>query len=94
MLKVTLSTENEITRLVIEGRLVDPEAAELARVWLHARETSPAKAIEADLSSITYADRVGADLLSEMHRRGARLTGNGAMTRALIDAATRSSSPQ
>ena len=89
MLKVTMFIEDEVNRLVIEGRLAAPESDELARVWLQAREANPAKAIEADLSSITYADHGGADLLSEMHRRGARLTGSGAMTQALIRAATR-----
>lgn len=82
--------EPQMSRLVIEGRLVHPETSELARVWLHARGVDPFKTIEADLSDVTYADPVGRELLTTMHRQGVRLVGSGAMTRMLIDEASRS----
>ena len=88
MLKVTLYTEQKLNRLVVEGRLVDPETAELVRAWLQAREAHPFQAIEVDLSDVTYADRVGRELLCAMRRQGVRLVGTGAMTRTLIDEAS------
>ena len=90
MLKVTMYTEQGVNRLVVEGRLVDPEASEVARVWLQARVADPFKTIEVDLSDVTYADEGGRELLATMHRQGVRLVGSGAMTRALIDDAARS----
>jgi anti-anti-sigma regulatory factor len=87
MLKVTMYCEQSVNRMVIEGRLATPETSELARVWLQARELDSARPIEVDLTGLTYVDRQGAELLAAMHRRGVRLPGTGAMTRALIDAA-------
>lgn len=87
MLKVTMYCEQTVNRMVIEGRLATPEASELARVWLQAREVDSARPTEVDLTGLTYVDRQGAELLAAMHRRGVRLLGKGTMTRALIDRA-------
>lgn len=88
MLKVTTMNEAEVTRLVVEGRLVDPETTELLHAWLRARAADPRKSIEADLSGVTYADRAATGLLAKMSEQGARLIGTGVMTRSLIDQAT------
>lgn len=89
MLRVTMYSEQRVNRLVVEGRLVDPEASELARAWLQARVADPFKTMEVDLADVTYADEGGRELLAIMHRQGVRLVGSGAMTRALIDEAAR-----
>jgi ABC-type transporter Mla MlaB component len=94
MLKVTMFSEQKVNRLVVEGRLVDPEASELARAWLQARVADPFKTMEVDLADVTYADEGGRDLLATMHRQGVRLVGSGAMTRALIDEASRCDGPR
>jgi ABC-type transporter Mla MlaB component len=89
MLKVTMFSEQRVNRLVVEGRLADPEASELARAWLQARVADPFKTMEVDLANVTYADERGRELLATMHRQGVRLVGSGVMTRALIDEASR-----
>jgi hypothetical protein len=77
MLKVTMYIE-DVNWLVIEAGWSTRTRRALAGLPLHAREAIPCKAIEADLSSITYADQ--AQTCCPMHHRGARLTGTGAMT--------------
>jgi len=84
MLKVTMHAEPTVNRLVVAGRLLQAATAELAGVWLQARMAEPGKAMEAELSDVTHVDRSAMDLLSTMHQQGVRLTGAGAMTRALI----------
>ena len=88
MLKVTMYTEQRVNRLVVEGRLVEPETSELTRIWLQACVADPIKTMEVDITDMTYADKGGRGLLATMHRQGVRLVGSGAMTRALIDEAS------
>ncbi|MCL4745209.1 MAG: hypothetical protein KJZ83_07325 [Burkholderiaceae bacterium] len=89
MLKVTIVNDEEVIRLVVEGRLVEPETSELLHTWLRARAADPRASIEVDLSGVTYADRAATESLATMNRQGARLIGTGVMTRALIDQAGR-----
>lgn len=84
MLKVTVYTEPGLTRLLIEGRLVQDETSELTHVWLRAHEADPGARIEVDLSDLTYLDQAAQALLVTMCQQGVHLTGVGTMTRALI----------
>lgn len=87
MLKVTTVNKDDVTLLVVEGRLVEPETSELLHTWLRARTSDPRQSIEVDLSGVAYADQAATVLLATMHLQGVRLIGKGAVTRSLIDQA-------
>jgi hypothetical protein len=86
MLRVTVHEDGTVCRLELAGRLGGPWVAETEQAW---RSSSCSdKQIEVDVRQVTGLDDAGRELLSAMHRAGARLVAEGVAMTALIEEIT------
>jgi anti-anti-sigma regulatory factor len=83
MLRITVTTLADRTRLVLEGRLGGPWAAELASCWQTLLAAHDPRPIQVDLNGLTFIDAAGRKLLREMRDRGAMLAATELMTHAI-----------
>lgn len=89
MLKITLHTAQDSTRLMLEGRLAGPWVEELERVWRGLKDS--AKGLRAvDLTGVTFIDQEGKLLLSRMWQEGAELLAAGCCSRSIVEDITSS----
>jgi hypothetical protein len=83
MLRITVSENGTVCRLTLAGKLGGPWVAETESAWRSVPR--PGKQIEVDMREVTAVDDAGRDLLTAMHRAGARLIARGVAITALID---------
>ena len=60
---------------------------ELKDCWEGARKGE--REVSVSLKAVTFIDGAGKTLLMLMHRHGVKLTGDGCMTKAIVEAITR-----
>jgi len=85
VLRITTCTNSEATRFIVEGKLAGACVGELEKCW---RETASVKSpvsILVDLSSVTFVDAAGKQLLAGMHKQGTRFTAAGLLVKCLIE---------
>jgi len=85
MLRITVRNEIEITRFVVEGKLAGACVCELERCWQATKSDESQGAILVDLSSVTFIDASGKELLSRMHEKGIRFVATSLMPRCFIE---------
>lgn len=85
MLKITTLTNAESAALRLEGRLAGPWVKELERCWDSVVRTTTNHPLTVDLSSVTYVDSEGKDLLKKIHRQGAKLVASGCLTSCIVN---------
>lgn len=88
MLRITIHQEAEATRFIVEGKLAGPWVEELEKCWqenMHAETGPPLLSLLVDISAVTFIDREGNALLTEMYRQGVRLTAVGLMSQAIVE---------
>lgn len=72
--------------LRLEGRLVGPWVAELARVWMELLPELGKRQLVVDLGDVTYADEDGVEVLHVMHTETrAAFKGIGIAARQVIE---------
>jgi anti-anti-sigma regulatory factor len=86
MLKISVKNEEPRKQLLleVEGRLAGPWVEELERSWESERRKASSGDIVVRLSSVTFIDEAGKELLSKIFHAGSRLEGSGCMVRAII----------
>lgn len=89
MLKITVHTENHSTTLQLEGRLAGPWVEELERSWTSIVKERDKHPLRVDLSSVTYVDQKGKNLLKRLHREGAGLIASGCLTTCIVEEITK-----
>jgi ABC-type transporter Mla MlaB component len=87
MLRITIQTDAMGTTLELEGRLTGPWVEELKDCWEGVRKGE--REMSVSLKAVTFIDAAGKTLLLLMHRQGVKLTGDGCMTKAIVEAITR-----
>ncbi len=85
MLRITTRIDSGATRLVVEGRLAGACVSELERCWRASTSKQSPEAILVDLSSVTFVDASGKQLLAHMHGQGIKLVASGLLSRCLIE---------
>jgi anti-anti-sigma regulatory factor len=90
MLKITTQDVAGVVVLGLAGRLAGPWVRELELFWQSTVETQPIHPVRVDLSSVTFIDEAGKDLLEKMHRKGADLVAWGCMNRCIVEGIRRS----
>jgi hypothetical protein len=85
MLRITTCCDSGITRLVVEGKLAAACVRELEKCWQAARPLESQGSILVDLTSVTFVDAAGKQLLTQMHEQGTRFLAAGLMTKFLIE---------
>jgi anti-anti-sigma regulatory factor len=93
MFRATVEHDGELVTLRIEGRLSGPCLAELENCWRQMVHGNGSHRIVVDLTEVTFVSSQGKQLLERLCRAGARLTGDGLMTRALVEQITESAGP-
>jgi anti-anti-sigma regulatory factor len=90
MFRATVEHDGEVVTLRIEGRLSGPCLAELENCWRQMVQGNGSHRIVVDLKEVTFVSSQGKELLERLCRAGAQLTGDGLMTRALVEQITHS----
>jgi anti-anti-sigma regulatory factor len=90
MLRISILETAEEVELKLEGRIAGPWAAELGRVWVETAPRLSSRKLVLDLSSVTYADAEGTQLLSEIYSQThAELLAGTLWTQSLAEQITR-----
>jgi anti-anti-sigma regulatory factor len=90
MLRISIQETVEEVELKLEGRIAGPWAAELGRVWVETAPRLASRKLVLDLSSVTYADAGGTQLLSEIYAQTcAELLAGTLWTQSLAEQITR-----
>jgi hypothetical protein len=81
VIRITCHNEAARTRLVLEGKLAGACVDELDKCW---REAPPSTLL-IDLTSVSFIDDRGKQLLKRMHDNGATLISSSIMSRCFIE---------
>ena len=86
VIRITCHNEMALTRLVLEGKLAGACVDELDKCW----QDAPDKwsSLQIDLTSVSFIDDRGKQLLKRMHDNGATLISSSIMSRCLIEELT------
>ena len=87
MLRITIRTDAIGTTLELEGTLTGPWVEELKDCWEEVQKSK--QEVRVTLKAVTFIDGPGKTLLRLMHRHGVKLTGDGCMTKAIVEAIIR-----
>jgi len=80
VIRITCHNESAVTRLVLEGKLAGACVDELDKCW---QQAQPPLLI--DLTSVSFIDDRGKQLLKRMHEQGIKLVSSSLMSRCLIE---------
>ena len=83
VIRITCHNEAALTRLVLEGKLAGACVDELDKCWRDA--PSKWSSLLIDLTSVSFIDDRGKQLLKRMHDNGATLISSSIMSRCLIE---------
>ncbi len=90
MLKINMRTEAGVMTFELEGRLAGPWVKELELCWRSAASTQRIYPVRVDLSSVTFIDAEGKDLLGRMYGEGAELVTTGCLNKCIVEGITHS----
>jgi len=90
MFRATVEHHGDLVTLRIEGRLSGPCLSELENCWRQLANGNGSRQYVVNLKEVTYVSSQGKQLLEKLCRAGARLTGDGLMTRDLVEQITHS----
>lgn len=85
MLKITIQRKVGGTTYALEGKLAGPWVKELELCWHSANGTQQITPVCVDLSSVTFIDEEGKDLLKRIHREGAELMASGCLNKCIVE---------
>jgi hypothetical protein len=89
MLKISVLDTPSRRRLLIEGKLIGPWAAELARVWRQATADLNGRALIIDAEGLTAITEDGENVLLELMKEGASFRASGVFTKQVLKRMTR-----
>jgi ABC-type transporter Mla MlaB component len=84
MFRITTRGADGELVLTLEGNLTGPWVDELNTCWHTVAAAAPGARLRVDLSSVCRVDSEGRELLSAMHRSGARLVARGCVMPVLV----------
>ena len=92
MLKVTIQSDAGVTIFELEGKLAGPWVKEFEQSWRTAGSTQQIYPLRVDLSSVTFIDQKGKDLLRKMYLEGAKLVTTGCLNKCIVEGIMRNGS--
>ena len=84
MLKISIHDTPSHRRLVIEGKLIAPWAAELRRAWRNATADLNGRELVIDVKCLTAITEDGENVLLELMKEGARFRSAGVFTKHVL----------
>jgi len=85
MLKINMRIEAGLLTFKLEGKVAGPWVKELELSWRSAAGTQHIYPVRVDLSSVTFIDAEGRDLLGRMYREGATLVATGCLNKSIVE---------
>ena len=85
MLKITMQIAAGVMTFALEGKLAGPWVKELDLCWRSAAGTQQIYPVRVDLSSVTFIDEEGKDLLRRMYLEGAKLVATGCLNKCIVE---------
>ncbi len=85
MLKITIQRKVGGMTLALEGKLAGPWVKELELCWHSANGTQQISPVRVDLTSVTFIDEEGKDLLKKMYREGTELVASGCLNKCIVE---------
>ena len=85
MLKITIIDAPAEVKLVLEGRLMDPDISELELAWQNARGARGTRRCVVDLIGATFIDQSAEKILLEMQNEGAKFIACGVFTKHRLE---------
>jgi anti-anti-sigma regulatory factor len=82
LIRITCNQESAVTRLILEGKLSGACVDELAKCWLQVLSSDSDLLI--DLTSVSFIDDRGKQLLMRMHENGTKLVSTSLMSKCFI----------
>jgi hypothetical protein len=84
MFKISILDTPNHRRLVIEGKLIAPWAAELSSVWREATADLNGRELVIDVKGLTAITEDGENVLLELMKEGARFRSAGVFTKQVL----------
>jgi hypothetical protein len=85
MLKITIIDAPQEQKLVLEGRLIEPDLVELESTWQRARTALGTRRCVVDLRNATFIDKGAERILLDMQREGAQFLAYGVFTKHRLE---------
>ena len=85
MLKISMQMVVGVMTFALEGKLAGPWVKELELCWRSAAGTQQMYPVRVDLSSVTFIDADGKELLGRMYREGAKLVATGCLNKCIVE---------
>lgn len=85
MLKITMQVAAGGMTFALEGKLAGPWVKELELCWRSAAGTQQIYPVRVDLSSVTFIDEEGKELLKKMYQEGAKLVATGCLNKCIAE---------
>jgi hypothetical protein len=84
MLRITIAETLTEQRWTLEGRLVHPWVSELKSSWTKTETARRERKCVVDLTAVTFIDKTGEKMLTELSKGGAVLIATGCYTRDVV----------
>ena len=85
MLKINMKIEAGVMTFELDGKLAGPWVKELELSWRSAASTQRIYPVRVDLSSVTFIDAEGKDLLGWMYREETKLVATGCLNKSIVE---------
>jgi hypothetical protein len=84
MLRITITETLAEQKWTLEGRLVQPWVSELKSCWTRTETARQERKCVVDLTAVTFIDKSGEKVLTELSKEGADLIATGVYTRHVV----------
>jgi anti-anti-sigma regulatory factor len=84
MLRITIAETQTEQKWTVEGRLVKPWVSELKSTWTSTKTARRERKCVVDLTGVTFIDKNGEKVLTELCKQGAELIATGCYTRHVV----------
>jgi ABC-type transporter Mla MlaB component len=84
MLRITIVETLTEQKWTLEGRLVQPWVSELKSCWTRTETARRERKCVVDLTGVTFIDKSGEKVLTELSKEGADLVATGVYTRHVV----------
>jgi ABC-type transporter Mla MlaB component len=85
MLRIDSRSENDLTTLTVEGKLVGRWVKELEDCWQVTLGSHPQRPIRVNLSAVGFIDSEGKELLTRMRKQGVVLVPTGCFMKVIVE---------
>lgn len=83
MLRISISENGELTKFIVEGKLMGEEVKEFEDCWQSVTSKNPDSSIQINLAAVSFIDDEGIELLTKMYRQRVTILTNNLLIKAI-----------